>query len=173
MFLLRLLPLFIFVFCVHPAFASSQDLFFYSSQNNELCSKHKSKAIPSFFNKCFDSNGDYKVVSFLNAEQVRARVIDAPENNTSISGFHIERPFLIIDGIHLSTEEKRSLEDFEKIVLVSGDGDYKMLVDFLIEENRFAMLLFPNEKFASSLYKKIKSDHKTFLEDVDVKKKIS
>lgn len=114
MFLLRLLPLFIFVFCVHPAFASSQDLFFYSSQNNELCSKHKSKAIPSFFNKCFDSNGDYKVVSFLNAEQVRARVIDAPENNTSISGFHIERPFLIIDGIHLSTEEKRSLEDFEK-----------------------------------------------------------
>ncbi len=64
-------------------------------------------------------------------------------------------------------------EDFEKIVLVSGDGDYKMLVDFLIEENKFAMLLFPNEKFASSLYKKIKSDHKAFLEDSDIKKKIS
>ena len=64
-------------------------------------------------------------------------------------------------------------EDFEKIVLVSGDGDYKMLVDFLIEEGKFAMLLFPNKKFASSLYKKIKSDHKTFLEDVDVRKKIS
>ena len=64
-------------------------------------------------------------------------------------------------------------EDFEKIVLVSGDGDYKTLVDFLIEEGKFAMLLFPNKKFASSLYKKIKSDHKTFLEDVDVRKKIS
>lgn len=64
-------------------------------------------------------------------------------------------------------------EDFEKVVLVSGDGDYKMLVDFLIEESKFAMLLFPNKKFASSLYKKIKSDHKTFLEDADVRKKIS
>ncbi len=64
-------------------------------------------------------------------------------------------------------------KDFEKIVLVSGDGDYKMLVDFLIQEKRFAMLLFPNEKFASSLYKKIKSDHKSCLENPDVKKKIS
>ena len=64
-------------------------------------------------------------------------------------------------------------EDFNKVVLVSGDGDYKVLVDFLIEENKFAMLLFPNKKFASSLYKKIKSDHKSFLEDTDVKKKIS
>ena len=113
MFLLRLLPLFVLMICVHPALASSHDLFFYSIQNNELCSKHKSKAIQSFLNKCYDSNGDYKVVSFLNAEQIRARVIDAPENKTSISGFQIERPFLIIDGIHLSTVEKRSLEDFE------------------------------------------------------------
>jgi len=64
-------------------------------------------------------------------------------------------------------------ENFEKVVLVSGDGDYKMLVDFLIEQKRFAMLLFPNKKFASSLYKKIKSDHKSSLEDVDVRKKIS
>jgi uncharacterized LabA/DUF88 family protein len=46
-------------------------------------------------------------------------------------------------------------EPFDKIVLVAGDGDYKMLVDFLIEENRFKKILFPNKKFASSLYKKI------------------
>ena len=46
-------------------------------------------------------------------------------------------------------------EEFDKIVLVSGDGDYKMLVDFLIEENRFKKILFPNKKYASSLYKKI------------------
>jgi len=42
-----------------------------------------------------------------------------------------------------------------KIVLVSGDGDYSMLVDFLIEEEKFLKLLFPNKQFASSLYKKI------------------
>jgi uncharacterized LabA/DUF88 family protein len=46
-------------------------------------------------------------------------------------------------------------EVFDKIILVSGDGDYKMLVDFLIEEGKFKKILFPNKKFASSLYKKI------------------
>lgn len=46
-------------------------------------------------------------------------------------------------------------ENFSKIVLVSGDGDYKLLVDFLIEENRFEKILFPDRKRASSLYKKI------------------
>ncbi|TRZ78480.1 NYN domain-containing protein [bacterium] len=46
-------------------------------------------------------------------------------------------------------------EPFDKIVLVSGDGDYKMLVDFLIEEEKFEKILFPNKKFASSLYKSI------------------
>ncbi len=46
-------------------------------------------------------------------------------------------------------------ESFDKIVLVSGDGDYKMLVDFLIMEERLKKILFPNKNFASSLYKKI------------------
>ncbi len=46
-------------------------------------------------------------------------------------------------------------EPFDKIVLVTGDGDFKMLVDFLIEEGRFKKILFPNKIFASSLYKKI------------------
>lgn len=46
-------------------------------------------------------------------------------------------------------------EPFDKVVLVTGDGDFKMLVDFLIEEGRFKKILFPNKGFASSLYKKI------------------
>ncbi|MFH1412870.1 MAG: NYN domain-containing protein [bacterium] len=46
-------------------------------------------------------------------------------------------------------------EQFHKIVLVSGDGDYRMLVDFLIKEDKFEKILFPNKEFASSLYKKI------------------
>jgi len=63
--------------------------------------------------------------------------------------------------------------DFEKIVLVSGDGDYKILVDFLIEEKRFKKVLFPNIKFASSLYKQIGSEYFDYLESKDVKDKIS
>ena len=57
-------------------------------------------------------------------------------------------------------------EDFQKVFLVSGDGDYKMLVDFLIEEKRFGKVLFPNRQFASSLYKKLGSEYFDYLESV-------
>ena len=63
--------------------------------------------------------------------------------------------------------------DFEKVVLVSGDGDYKMLVDYLIEKDRFEKILFPNKKFSSSLYKKIGAKYFASLDNPDVKKKIS
>jgi uncharacterized LabA/DUF88 family protein len=57
-------------------------------------------------------------------------------------------------------------EDFEKVVLVSGDGDYKNIVDFLIEEKRFLKVLFPDGKRASSLYKKIGSEYYDNLENL-------
>jgi uncharacterized LabA/DUF88 family protein len=63
--------------------------------------------------------------------------------------------------------------DFNKIILVSGDGDYKMLVDFLIEENKLEKILFPNKKFRSSLYKQIGAPYFAYLDDKDVKKKIA
>lgn len=46
-------------------------------------------------------------------------------------------------------------KDFRKILLISGDGDYKKLVDYLIQKDIFKKILFPNRKFASSLYKQI------------------
>lgn len=64
-------------------------------------------------------------------------------------------------------------EKFDKIVLVSGDGDYKSLVDFLIEENRFAKILFPNRKFRSSLYRKLQSKYFDFLDSPAIKAKIT
>jgi hypothetical protein len=54
-------------------------------------------------------------------------------------------------------------EKFEKIVLVSGDGDYKKMVDYLIKKNIFAKILFPNKKFASSLYKSLGSEHYDYM----------
>jgi len=63
-------------------------------------------------------------------------------------------------------------EKFNNIVLVSGDGDYKMLVDFLIEEKRFSKILFPNKKFASSLYRKLFPQYYDYLENNGVKQKI-
>ena len=63
-------------------------------------------------------------------------------------------------------------EDFAKVILVSGDGDYKLLVDFLIEEDRLEKVLFPDGKRASSLYKKIPSRYFDALDSVDIRRKI-
>lgn len=63
-------------------------------------------------------------------------------------------------------------EDFDRVILVSGDGDYKLIVDFLIEEKRLEKVLFPNKKFASSLYKKIGSTYFDYLDNEDIKDKI-
>ncbi|NVP17394.1 NYN domain-containing protein [Candidatus Gracilibacteria bacterium] len=48
-------------------------------------------------------------------------------------------------------------DDFDKIVLVTGDGDYIKLVKYLIEKARLKKILFPNKMF-SSLYRKIQKD---------------
>ena len=63
-------------------------------------------------------------------------------------------------------------EPFDKIVLVSGDGDYRRLVDFLIEENRFKKILFPNWKFSSSLFRVLGSEYFDCLENWYIKRKI-
>jgi uncharacterized LabA/DUF88 family protein len=64
-------------------------------------------------------------------------------------------------------------KDFHKILLVSGDGDYKKLVDFLVKKNVFKKLLFPNKKFASSLYKKLGSEFFDYLESHPIQAKIA
>lgn len=64
-------------------------------------------------------------------------------------------------------------EDFNKIILISGDGDYKLIIDFLIEENKFEKILFPNRKYRSSLYKELSNNYFSYLDDKDIKNKIS
>jgi hypothetical protein len=63
-------------------------------------------------------------------------------------------------------------EPFGKVVLISGDGDYKQLVDFLIEEKRFAKILFPDGKRASSLYKKLGAPYFAALDEPGTRRKI-
>lgn len=63
-------------------------------------------------------------------------------------------------------------EAFEKVVMVSGDGDYKLVVDFLIEEKRFEKILFPDRRRASSLYKKIGACYFDSLDSPGIRNKI-
>lgn len=62
--------------------------------------------------------------------------------------------------------------DFNKILIVSGDGDYIKLVNYLIKKDKFKKMLFPNKKFASSLYNQFGSEFYDYLESKDVKNKV-
>lgn len=57
-------------------------------------------------------------------------------------------------------------KELEKIVIVSGDGDYKKTVDYIISKNKFLKILFPNRKFASSLYKKLGSEYFDYIANI-------
>lgn len=63
-------------------------------------------------------------------------------------------------------------KDFNKFLLVSGDGDYKKMVDYLIKKDKFKKILFPNREFASSLYKSLGSEFFDYLENTHIKSKI-
>lgn len=65
-------------------------------------------------------------------------------------------------------------EDFDKVVLVSGDGDYYKMVRYLVGKNRFKKLLAPNKKSMSSLYRNLlDNSYYAFLDTDAVKKKIA
>ncbi len=53
---------------------------------------------------------------------------------------------------------------FEKMILVSGDGDYKKTVDYLILKNKFERILFPNGRNASSLYNNLDNKFKLSID---------
>lgn len=55
---------------------------------------------------------------------------------------------------------------FDKIILVSGDGDYKKLINYLISKGRFKKILFPNKEFASSLYKELGGEFFDYLDNI-------
>ncbi|MDD2907303.1 MAG: NYN domain-containing protein [Candidatus Gracilibacteria bacterium] len=62
-------------------------------------------------------------------------------------------------------------KDFNKIVLISGDGDYIKLVNYLILNNLLKKIVFPNKRF-SSLYNPIAYNYGINLSLPDIKKKI-
>jgi len=54
-------------------------------------------------------------------------------------------------------------ENYDKAVIVSGDGDFACLIEFLQEENKLEMLVVPNENKYSALLKKFNTSDKKFI----------
>ena len=70
-----------------------------------------------------------------------------------------------VDLVFYAMEALIERDDFEKIFIVSGDGDYYRLIRYFINKKRFGRILFPN-KNRSSLYKRIADEYIVYLSTI-------
>ena len=77
------------------------------------------------------------------------------------------------DIVFTVMEKIAEKEKFDKVVLVSGDGDYFKMVKYLVGKNRFEKLLAPNRKSMSSLYRAFSPMYTDFLDRPDIQRKIA
>lgn len=57
----------------------------------------------------------------------------------------------------------------DSFVLVSGDGDYRKMVRYLVEKNKFKKIFFPNTDYRSSLYKELGNEYGVSLDRSDIR----
>lgn len=60
-------------------------------------------------------------------------------------------------------------KNYQKAVLVTGDGDFHCLAKYLIQKNKLEKLLIPNQKKYSALLKKFPSEFLAFINDLQPK----
>ncbi|MBP7845996.1 MAG: NYN domain-containing protein [Candidatus Pacebacteria bacterium] len=61
------------------------------------------------------------------------------------------------------------IENYNKAIIVTGDGDFYCLAKYLISINKLEKLLVPNQKQYSSLFKKLPSEYLAFISDLKKK----
>lgn len=59
-------------------------------------------------------------------------------------------------------------QKYDKALIVTGDGDFYCLVDYLIKQDKLLKLMIPNEKKFSSLYRKV-MPHIVFMNNLKEK----
>lgn len=59
------------------------------------------------------------------------------------------------------------LNNYQKAIIVTGDGDFHCLVDFLIKKGKLEKLLIPNQKKYSALLKRLPSTFLAFVSDLE------
>jgi uncharacterized LabA/DUF88 family protein len=55
------------------------------------------------------------------------------------------------------------IDSFEEAIIVTGDGDFYCLIEYLIKEGKFAKIIVPNIKRYSSLLKKLSTNDNNIL----------
>ena len=79
-------------------------------------------------------------------------ILNFREHNTNMLG--VKKGNVDTDIVFEVMKNMIDNKNMDKVVLVSGDGDYKKMVDYLIKKEKLEKILFPNKKY-SSLYKKL------------------
>ncbi|MCF0224442.1 MAG: hypothetical protein HUK20_09240 [Fibrobacter sp.] len=100
--------LFMIMMAAGTAFAGHVDMFFFNNIKYGFC---VSKSYYGGSSQGTDGT-DYCESNFMH--DVRIRVIDPQANSSAKYGFDVARPFLIVDGIYLSTDGTRTLEEFHE-----------------------------------------------------------
>ena len=60
-------------------------------------------------------------------------------------------------------------QEYEKAIIVTGDGDFHCLVDYLIKKEKLAKILIPNQQKYSALLKRFDSGFLAFVSDLRAK----
>jgi uncharacterized LabA/DUF88 family protein len=55
--------------------------------------------------------------------------------------------------------------NYDKALIVTGDGDFYCLVEYLLKNNRLLNLMIPDRRSYSSLFRKL-MDHVVFISDL-------
>jgi uncharacterized LabA/DUF88 family protein len=106
-----------------------------------------------------------------NAIQQAGFVLSFREHSTSMIGR--KKGNVDTDIVFTVMEKVAEGEEFDKIILVSGDGDYIKMVKYLIRKGKFAKLLAPSQISMSSLYKQqINNVYYDYLDSTNIRKKI-
>ncbi|MBI4037863.1 NYN domain-containing protein [Candidatus Curtissbacteria bacterium] len=60
-------------------------------------------------------------------------------------------------------------DNYDQSVMVTGDGDFYCLVDYMIKQKKLAKLMVPNQKKYSALLKSVPSEYLAFVSDLKSK----
>jgi uncharacterized LabA/DUF88 family protein len=156
------------------AFIDGQNLHMGTTKNNDPWQIDLAK-FRIYLKEKYNVNRAYYFLGFVNESyqdlydeiQEAGFILKFREHNSAMQGK--KKGNVDSDIIFTIMKKLYKKDDMGNIVLVSGDGDYKMLVDFLIQENRFTKILFPDGKKASSLYNKIGTKFKLSLNRIQSK----
>lgn len=111
---------------------------------------------------CFLGAYDDNEIEMYKAFQTYGYILMFREHSKALKGQ--KKGNVDVDIVFEIMKEILEADDFNKVLLVSGDGDYKRLVDYLIKIGRFEKILLPNKAYASSLYKQLSSKYYDYID---------